>query len=166
MDRPPASDSMLKTALPQTLCRLRGQRSMSQRKLARLSGVATSTIAAIETGQAKDVMLSTLLKLCGVLLVTCDYLLGIYADETFASETPAVESRTARESSHNCEHCGQRLRPGEPHMLGECIMIADERGGSTVEHRKYLAARFGFGVASIDAICADEYSRRRLTAGS
>jgi len=147
---------MLKTTLPLTLAKIRGLRGWSQAELSRRSGVACSTIAALESGHAKDVMLSTLKKLGGALAVTLDYVTGVVADETFADAAPeASGTRTAR----TCKHCETALRRGEPHPPGECIMLADRRGGSTVEHRAYLAAVFGFGVAAIDAICADENGR-------
>lgn len=156
--RPRAPDTVLKTTLPETLRKLRGLRGISQATLSRRSGVAASTIAAIETGLARDVMLSTLNKLCGVLAVTPDYLLGVYANETYAARAPDATAPDVRDA-RTCRHCERALRRGEPHPPGECLMLADRRGGSTPEHRAYLAAAFGFGVQAIDAICADENGR-------
>ena len=153
---------ILRTTLPETLRKLRNLRGMSQAELSRRSGVARSTIAGIETGQSKDIMLRTLAQLCGALAVTFDYATGISANGNngkFASEAPDATRQMSVREARTCQHCGRRIRPGELHLPGECIMIADRKGGSTPAHRAFLAAATGFGVASIEAICADENGR-------
>jgi transcriptional regulator with XRE-family HTH domain len=155
MERTAPPGAQLRTTLPQTLAKVRGLRGMSMRRLALESGVAKSTICDLESGQATDVMMTTLCKLCGVLRVTPDYLLNIYPDETLASASPVVEPPTVRES-RTCAYCSKRLRAGEPHMPGECMMHAADHNPSA----EYLAAKYGFCVAAIAAILAAEYDRR------
>jgi transcriptional regulator with XRE-family HTH domain len=149
-------DVILRTTLPETLRKVRRMRNISQAELARRSGVSCSTICEIESGQAADIRVRTLCKLCGVLSVSLDYLAGIIADETYASEAPNSADRPTVRESRTCPHCGKLLRRGEPHPPGECIIAADRRGGSTREHREFLAPVFGLSVAAIAFIC-DEH---------
>jgi DNA-binding Xre family transcriptional regulator len=83
---PPRQSLILRTVFPQRLVRLRRERWMSQARLARASGLACSTIAAIEVGQTKNMMISTLLALCDALGVTPDYMLGVASDHVLADE--------------------------------------------------------------------------------
>jgi DNA-binding Xre family transcriptional regulator len=153
-------ESMLITVLPSRIVMLRGLRRLSQAQLADLSGVACSTIAAIETGQTKGVNLKTLLKLCGVFEATPDYILGIRENHTlarsFATSTILSDVGTSVRRGGRCTRCGMRLRVGQPHALGKCIATACDAGQS----REYLSAAFTLGIDSIDAILADEYRRR------
>lgn len=149
----PDADAMLKTTLPETLRKVRKMRGMSQAELARRSGVACSTICEIESGQAQDVMLRTLAKICGVLSVSFDYVTGFIPDDTDASVFPEASAPPTVRESRTCEHCGKALRRGEPHPPGECIIAADRKGGSTKEHREFLAPVFGLSVTAIAFIC-------------
>lgn len=153
---------VLKSILPQRLARLRSINGLSQAALARVSGIANSTISEIETGLARDIKLNTLLRICAVLNVTPDYLLGFDADTDLAHTfVVALDPLTVAESrsgiERKCSRCDRILRTGEPHTQGECVWYLDQRGSS----REYLAAVFGFGLAAIDAIVRDEYERRR-----
>lgn len=150
---------MLLTVLPQRTTMLRHLRRLTQAQLSALSGVAASTIAAIETGQTKGVNLKTLLRLCGVFEVTPDYILGIRENHTLARAFAAsmeLDHAPLHTNPVVCPRCNTTLRIGQPHPPGEC-MAAGRDGGQS---REYLAASWGFGIAAVDAILADEYNRR------
>lgn len=150
---------VLKNVIPKRIIRLRALRGYSQAKLASVSGVPRSTIAAIETGQAKNIKITTLQKLWTALVVSPNYLFGIEPDDGLVPAFVASARRTV--VAHRtvvevrCNRCEHVLRQGEPHMQGECIMFAHAAGRSV----EYLAAGYGFGMAVIDVILADEYHR-------
>lgn len=162
---------MLKQTLPRRLIRLRELYGLSQNALARSAGIAVSTLNEIESGLAPDVRLSTILKLCRVLKVSPDYLLGFDRDEEHVrrltetrhrldsyAPSPLVLADQAAGIQRKCMVCDHLLIQHEPHTQGECILMMHEKGRSL----DYIAVFYGFTVSSIDKILNDEYDVRRL----
>ena len=140
--------------------------------LAAQTGIASSTIAGIETGQTKDLKISTLIRLCGYFLVSPDYLLGFddrgdqfarNASGTSAAQFEAPTVREAREGQVvvKCPKCHHGMRLGQKHAHGECMMHAADRGRS----HAYIAAAYGLSVRSVEFVLRDEYARRHRLKG-
>ncbi len=151
--------TVLRAVLPQSLARLRSIHGLSQRDLARKTGIAKSTIAALETGQVRNVTVETIERLCVCFHVTFDYLLvpnDGKRDRAPRFMVKHMDSFPAH-GRRTCGICDSVLRRGEPHSDPQCMMRMDAAGCS----REYLASFWGFGRVALDAILADEYRREK-----
>lgn len=149
---------MLKNVLPQRLIRMRVIRGLTQRALARLSGVGRTTIIRIESGQITDLKVKTLLRICLRLSISMDHILGLDDNPNIARKLIGASPVLIEAREVICEKCFHRFRRGMQHIpgSGECIMFADAAGRS----REYLSATYGFSLEVIEAILGDEYGRR------
>ena len=147
---------MLKNRLPQQLSKLRAIRNLSLSDLAKLSGVSKSTIAEIETGQAKNVTLVTILKLCQFFGVSLDEITGFFDDVPHIKRPGTWAGSTLVNMRPVCLRCNGNLRRGERHFLEECIMHLHENAVS----RERISALCEVGVSAVDKIIADVLSRR------
>ncbi len=142
----------LKSILPQRLVMLRQLHGISQRQLARDTGIAASSLGVLESGFSPDLKLSTMLRLCERFAVTPDYLLGIEADPHHAHTLLAPPFHRRSNASGYCLECRTKLAPNEPHRLGQCILQAHVYGASVWA----LAARYGLRESSIMQVLRDE----------
>lgn len=146
--------------LPQRLRLLRSLNDMSQAHLARASGVAESTIAALETGLNSNPNWATITAICEVFEVSYDYLMGIDQMKMIARylRSGSPENCTVRELriGVKCEVCDHLLKLGEPHGLSACFYHASKNRRSSV----MLAASMGIGRATVDQLIQDEADRR------
>jgi DNA-binding Xre family transcriptional regulator len=153
---------MLKSVLPRRLIRLRHQYRLTEFRLAREAGISPATLSGLESGLATDMRLSTLLKLCRVLGVSPDYLLGLDDHILVRSSSPSRrvlgEFGAAGDGRGGaCAFCGIIPARGDVHVQSECITQLFD-GGKPVMH---LSALFGLHPASIEQIVRDEYELRR-----
>lgn len=139
----------LRVTCPLRLRDLRQLYGLSQTCLSRRSGVPRSLVGGIEAGQAGDVRLSTLLKLCHVFGVSPDYLLGFDTGITRAIYRPYVPPPNIDGA---CQLCESRVRRGEPHRIGTCIAANHERGWRP----EVLAVFYGLTLESIFAVLREE----------
>jgi len=147
---------VLKNRLPQQLSKLRAIRNLSLSDLAKLSGVSKSTIAEIETGQAKNVTLGTILKLCQFFGVSLDEITGFF-DEVPHIKRPGTSPGFALVNMKPvCMKCRGHLRRGERHFYEECIMHLHQEAVS----RERIAVIMECEVSTVDKIIAGVLSRR------
>lgn len=139
----------LKQVMPRRLVRLREIHRLSQRALAEEIGVCVSTLTALESGQARDLMVCTLLKVCDRFQVSPDYLLGF--------EGAALARAPQRPVTGPCATCGTELLAGEVHSAVQCIYCLYCVGDS----EEILAARFGISIRTIRALLHEEFDTRK-----
>ncbi len=144
---------MLKSTFPRRLVRLREMHSLSQHALALACSISPSTLNEIESGLAKDLKVSTLLKVCKRLRVSPDFLLGFDLDETLVRAPLLIVARV----EGKCRVCDHLLIPSEPHPSSECMMFLSEKGRSN----EYLSAFFGFPLSAVTLFVEAEYQIRR-----
>jgi DNA-binding Xre family transcriptional regulator len=142
------------------LVRFRELRRMSARSLAKLAGISRTTLDRLESGQAQDVMMSTVERLGRALSVTPDALLG-YDDLPLIRVvmTPELVAAAIRDRilPHLCEDCHKTLPGRAMHTLAECMMAMSDLGHSSAS----IAEAFNMMESSVDSVLDDEHEARR-----
>ncbi len=146
--------------LARRLVKFRDLRRLSQTALAGRSGVSRKTLNALESGQAADVLVSTLEALGHSLRVTLDALLG--QDELPLVRLAAPCDYLGRSvsdfvSPRTCWQCGVSIPARALHPLGECMMAMSDRGRSAAS----IGAVFGLRAISVESVLRDEHEARR-----
>jgi transcriptional regulator with XRE-family HTH domain len=151
--------------LPRRIVQYRELRGVSKAALARAAGVSVSTLKSIESGQAKDMKLSTLEKMCHALGVSADALCGF--NDVLLVRNPERHGLIARDDptlinpARACQHCGTHIRARAVHLPGSCMMVMFDRHTSP----QRIGDVFGLSEQAILAVLREEHtvrSRRRL----
>jgi DNA-binding Xre family transcriptional regulator len=146
--------------LARRLVKFRDLRRLSQTDLAKSSGVSRKNLNSLESGQAGDMLVSTLEALCNPLRVTPDGLLG-YDDLPLLRMAMSDEhvAQNAREymDARVCKRCGQTVPGRTMHPAGECIMAMSDSGSSATA----IGVVFGLRAAGVEHLLMDEHEARR-----
>lgn len=133
---------------------------MTARWLASHAGVSKSTLDRLESGQASDVLVSTVERLGAALGVTPDALLG-YEGGPLVREplTPDLLAASALEQQlpHLCQHCRVNIPASAMHTLGECMMRMSDNGDSDVK----IGVLFNVPRTFVEHLLAGEHAARR-----
>jgi DNA-binding Xre family transcriptional regulator len=158
-NKSPASKTFLQV-LPVRIVKYRELRHVSQGALARAAHISRSTLNLIESGQARDMKVSTLERLCHALGVSGDALLGYNSVKLVRKPhlhgvTPDGPEATA--VARFCGTCGARVAARALHLPGDCMLELSD-AGATADR---IGAVFGLSTAAIEGVLREEHAARR-----
>lgn len=155
----PGSATFLQV-LPRRLVKYRELRGVTQAQLAKAARISRSTLNAIESGQAQDMKVSTLERLCHALGVSGDALLGYNSVKLV--RRPKLrglepDGPVSAGNAHLCATCGKRVAARALHLPGDCMMALSDAGASDAR----IGAVFGLTTATIIFVLREEHEARR-----
>jgi DNA-binding Xre family transcriptional regulator len=145
--------------LPRRIVKYRELRGVSQAALAKAAHISRSTLNAIEGGQASDMKVSTLERLCHALGVSGDALLGYNSVKLVRK--PKLHGLTNRDKpgrrAYACQTCGQKIAARAAHLPGACMMELSDKGATD----ERIGAVFGLSTPAITLVLREEHEARR-----
>lgn len=146
--------------LPRRIVKYRELRAVSQSALAKAAEISRSTLNTIEGGQAVDMKVSTLERLCHALGVSADALLGYNAVKLV--RLPALHGLNKGGprpfgSPRTCEVCGVAVAARALHLPGDCILELSDKGATGAR----IGAVFGLSTKTIEGVLREEHAIRR-----
>lgn len=146
--------------LPIRIVKYRELRQISQAALARAAGISRSTLNVIEGGQARDMKVSTLERLCHALGVSGDALLGynsvrLVRNPSLRGISPFLANGGA--VARACGICGGAVAARALHLPGDCILGLSDAGVTPAR----IGVVFGLSPTTVDLILRQEHESRR-----
>lgn len=155
----PANKTFLQV-LPVRIVKYRELRHVSQCALARAAHISRSTLNLIESGQARDMKVSTLERLCHALGVSGDALLGYNSVRLVRKPHLRGVSPDGPEpvaAARSCATCGLLIPARGLHLPGDCMLELSDRG----ETNERIGTVFGLSSAAIEGVLREEHRARR-----
>jgi DNA-binding Xre family transcriptional regulator len=146
--------------MPRRIVKYRELRAVTQGALAKAAHIARSTLNLIESGQARDMKVSTLERICHALDVSGDALLG-YNSVKLVRKPHLLGVQPDGPESHAvaraCAICGAHIAARALHLPGDCMLELSDAGGTAAR----IGAVFGLSTRAIELVLREEHAARR-----
>ena len=145
--------------LPRRLVKYRELRKVTKTALAKAAGISRTTLNAIESGQLRDIKVTTLERLCHALGVSADALLGYNSVRLVRKPQLRAVDRNPPENApaHSCATCRKHIGVRELHLPGDCMMELSNAG----ETDRRIGIVFGLSTPAIALVLREEHEARR-----